>query len=80
MCNPVAEAHYRDYISTDTGVCSLIDYVCPDFTTMFGNECGCGCEQGMECPDTFDCPADGSADMMCATLRERCPYTELVVR
>jgi hypothetical protein len=79
MCDPEAEAHYREYRGLDPDGCAAADpEPCPEYTTHFGNECGCGCEQGVECPDTYACPADGSM-MRCEYLRIHCPFTELTV-
>jgi hypothetical protein len=53
----------------------VIDFICPQNTTMFQNSCGCGCEQGLGCPDWFDCmPGPGPG---CDTnqIKIDCPYS-----
>jgi hypothetical protein len=79
MCNPDDEP-YRQYAATSPDGCKTIDFACPSDTTMFSNECGCGCEQSVECPNEFDCSAAGMAGMLScdAALMERCPYSEVL--
>lgn len=72
QCDPENEPH-RNYIAEDPETCMLIDYACPGNTTMFSNECGCGCEQSAECPVEMDCsPMSGTCN---EPLAARCPYT-----
>jgi hypothetical protein len=51
-CNPDTE-YNREYLFAS---CTTIDWDCatPN-TTMFMNECGCGCEQDPTCPEIFYC-------------------------
>lgn len=73
-CDPENEPH-RNYVGLDARTCMLVDYYCTDNTTMFGNECGCGCEQSSECPVTMDCtPMSGTCN---EPLAARCPYTQV---
>lgn len=73
-CNPENEP-YRNYVSEDPETCQLIDFDCTGNTVMFGNECGCGCEQSTDCPETMDCsPMSGTCN---EPLAARCPYTEV---
>ncbi|EYF03289.1 hypothetical protein [Chondromyces apiculatus] len=73
-CDPDTE-WYRDYVSLDPAQCEVIDYNCPEHTSAFGNDCGCGCEQSPECEQTYDCqpPNDCPAD-----LAEQCPYSTIL--
>lgn len=74
-CDPAAESHQREYIGTSAGSCAVIDFACPSNTTRFENSCGCGCEQGIGCPDWFDCmPGPGPG---CDTnqIKTTCPYS-----
>ncbi|EYF03290.1 hypothetical protein [Chondromyces apiculatus] len=73
-CNP-EEEWYRDYVADSPEACATTDYVCPENTTMFGNTCGCGCEQSAECEQTYNCmpPSDCPAD-----LAAQCPFSEIV--
>jgi hypothetical protein len=64
----------RDYAADDPDSCSLIDYVCPEYTTPFSNECGCGCEQPADCPDFVNCEPGGMVDPLCDSAE--CPYTD----
>jgi hypothetical protein len=77
-CNPGTEP-YRDYVASDPMKCQLLDYVCPEYTTAFTNDCGCGCEQGTECPDVFDCTPDPmTGKAACdATAMVRCPFSTI---
>ena len=70
----------RNYVTRDRETCFLIDYVCPESTQHFFNDCGCGCEQDASCPDWVDCMpgVDGwkKPDPLCSSDgRSRCPYT-----
>lgn len=74
-CDPSTETHQRSYVATDPAQCAVIDFVCPINTTYFQNDCGCGCEQGLGCPDWFDCmPGPGRS---CDTnqIKTQCPYS-----
>jgi hypothetical protein len=64
----------RDYVGDDPASCLLIDYICPEHTTPFSNDCGCGCEQPTECPDFVNCEPGGMVDPLCDSAE--CPYTE----
>jgi hypothetical protein len=77
MCNPTNET-YRDYYSNDTEECAPIVFECPSSTTVFVNDCGCGCEQGVECPETYVCTPEAELNMRCQLMRITCPYTEIV--
>jgi hypothetical protein len=71
-CNPTTE-YNRHYVST--GQCETIDYACPANTTMFGNACGCGCQQDASCPQYVDCePGTGTLAPMCSNYNQ-CPYS-----
>ncbi len=76
-CNPEFEP-YRDYVGSSQDECALIDFICPDHTTMFGNGCGCGCEQPGTCPEYVDCmpSLDGPAAALCSS--NECPYSQRV--
>ncbi len=71
-CDPESEP-YRNYVTQDPGSCSLVDFACTGNTTAFFNDCGCGCEQSSECPDSMDCtPMSTTCN---EPLAARCPYT-----
>ena len=73
-CNPSAE-YFRHYVSSSATQCQVIDYACPANTTMFGNACGCGCQQETSCPQYVDCmPGPTTADPLCSDTA-RCPYS-----
>jgi hypothetical protein len=73
VCNPDAEL-YRKYSTTSPDACMTADITCPDNTTMFTNDCGCGCEQSEQCPDVFDCAVQDH--MVCdRSLIATCPYS-----
>ena len=74
-CNPEGE-WYRDYVG-DPESCQVIDYVCPDGTTSFFNECGCGCEQPTSCPKAFDCMPPSACDIQ--SLQQLCPYSGIAL-
>jgi hypothetical protein len=77
-CDPSAEG-YREYAATDPEKCKALDYACPPNTRMFTNECGCGCEQGVECPSFYKCLPDGTDMAECSSLPKTCPYTEILL-
>jgi hypothetical protein len=73
-CDPAAE-WWREYVATSPGTCALIDYGCPANTTMFGNDCGCGCEQSVDCPEWFDCMEPSGCDV--EAIKIACPYSRI---
>jgi hypothetical protein len=70
-CNPAAE-WWRRYAGTSPRQCALIDYSCPAFTKMFGNDCGCGCEQAEHCPQYQSCPHPENCS--------QCPFSGIVMK
>ncbi len=73
-CDPSVEFN-RNYVATDPKQCMVIDYICPSQTSMFSNDCGCGCEQDSTCPRYVDCmPGPSVSNPLCAA-DGRCPYT-----
>jgi hypothetical protein len=53
-CEPMRE-YYRSYLSLGADGCPTTDLACQTGATPFTNECGCGCEQSLSCPQYFDC-------------------------
>lgn len=74
-CQPQDET-YRDYVVIGKDCEDYGTLKCPGGAHPFANDCGCGCEQGTDCPISYRCAADGT-DMLCATLPTRCPYTTI---
>lgn len=70
MCDPKSE-WWRHYVATDLQTCAVIDFGCPDHTTGFENQCGCGCQQELSCPQWLDCTPPAN----CAELVKKCPYS-----
>ncbi len=68
---------YRDYVGSSVEECALIDFGCPDNTTYFSNQCGCGCEQSSECPQFFNCMPPSDCDE--EAIEKQCPYSEIAV-
>lgn len=75
-CDPASE-WWREYAAEDPKTCQVIDYACPENTTMFGNDCGCGCEQDPSCPQAFDCQPPKSCDA--EALHAQCPYSDIAL-
>ncbi len=75
-CDPASET-YRSYVATDSTKCKLVDFMCPENTAPFTNDCGCGCEQSTDCPNVFDCTPDpATMRSNCdPALEARCPYS-----
>lgn len=76
-CSPETE-WWRDYVTTDIGQCLVILYDCPDNTTGFENNCGCGCEQSGECPQYLDCEPPHEPGSPCEDIpafQAQCPYS-----
>lgn len=71
-CNPEAE-WWLHYVGESVEECELIDFGCPPNTDYFGNECGCGCQQDLACPQYFDCEPPAMCDV--EALKEQCPYS-----
>ncbi len=69
-CDPKKE-WWKEYVLTDPAACAVADFGCPANTTGFENQCGCGCEQDVSCPEFIDCmpPKD------CTDLVKKCPYS-----
>jgi len=76
LCDPASE-WWREYAATSPNECAVIDYACPENTTAFSNDCGCGCEQSSECPQVFDCEPPTPCDA--EQLLEQCPYSEIAL-
>ena len=74
-CDPAKE-WYRDYVATDPDTCAVIDFGCPELATGFENECGCGCEQNLACPETFTCSIETVCDV--PYIEANCPYSQLI--
>ncbi|AUX40746.1 uncharacterized protein SOCE26_021470 [Sorangium cellulosum] len=74
VCDPESE-WWRNYVTEDREICPLIDFVCPENTTHFQSDCGCGCEQDKSCPEFFNCMPPAECDA--AALQARCPYSEI---
>jgi hypothetical protein len=76
ICDPANEVNRREYIGTSPAQCASIDFVCPDNTTYFANDCGCGCEQDPNCPEWFNCmPGPGTPPCDVNEIQTRCPYS-----
>jgi hypothetical protein len=77
-CNRSSET-FRNYVATDAMKCQVLDFMCPENTTTFVNDCGCGCEQSTDCPNVFDCTPDAmTMKSTCDTaLEARCPYSQV---
>ena len=71
-CNPDHE-WARSYVGSSPQACAVIDFACPANTSMFQNECGCGCEQSLACPEFFGCEPGSGCDT--DALAALCPYT-----
>ena len=77
QCDPSRKSSFLGYIETDPTKCDPIPYMCPENTTVFKNECGCGCEQSVDCPVDFDCTPDPmTMQSACdSALAASCPYS-----
>jgi len=69
----VAESVHVHWVAHSAQECQTIDYECPEYTTAFSNECGCGCQQPDTCPESIDCEPGGTVDPLCNS--EECPYS-----
>ncbi len=67
---------WREYAGMSPSECAVIDFDCPTNTTMFGNDCGCGCEQSQACAETYDCEPPAMCDI--ATITAECPYSTIL--
>lgn len=76
MCDPQSEVHQRAYVGTSAAACATIKFDCPANTTAFQNPCGCGCEQGVDCPDWFDCqPSPAVPPCNTTWIQAECPFS-----
>ena len=65
---------WRRYYGRDAEACAAADFICDQPTTMFANDCGCGCEQDLECAQEIDCFAPG-CDYDATVVQ--CPYSRI---
>jgi hypothetical protein len=72
LCDPQIE-WYRQYVASSAATCNIIDFGCPENTTLFSNVCGCGCQQDASCPRWFDCMPPTPCDPV--ELKRKCPYS-----
>ena len=76
-CDPDAE-YNRHYVGESREICMQIRFACPENTTMFSNDCGCGCEQDSECPEWINCmPGPQVAPCNASEIQVECPYSEI---
>jgi hypothetical protein len=76
-CDEASEPN-RKYVGHSPEQCMLVKFSCVPGTTMFSNDCGCGCEQPSDCPAFINCmPGPGDAAAKCAELRAKCPLSEV---
>jgi hypothetical protein len=75
VCDPATERQQREYVGSSPSQCALIDFVCASNTTMFQNSCGCGCEQGLGCPDWFNCMPGSGPGCDVDKIKTECPYS-----
>ncbi len=78
-CDPQKDPYSR-YVSTSPDACKALDFMCPENTTQFTDDCGCGCVQDVfECPPTFDCTGPGQMMGSCdPALMAKCPYSQVM--
>ena len=77
VCNPSTEWS-KKYLSTDPKTCAAADFACPTNTKLFGNDCGCGCQQDPYCPEWIDC-MPGPQTTSCADQMAKCPYSKVAL-
>lgn len=75
-CDPDVE-YGREYVGESPSECAVIRFTCPENTSYFANDCGCGCEQADTCPEYFNCmPGPQVAPCDIPALSTECPYSE----
>jgi hypothetical protein len=74
-CNPDKE-WYRKYTATSVAACAAAKFACPDNTTSFFNDCGCGCEEQESCGQYVDCQPGPNA-VTCEAQKAACPYAQV---
>jgi hypothetical protein len=72
-CDPPSE-WWRSYVALSPDECAVIDYDCGAPLGSFQNECGCGCQQSLECPQVISCEP---GDLACDQLIELCPLSAI---
>ncbi|MFO0744469.1 MAG: hypothetical protein U1F43_02200 [Myxococcota bacterium] len=73
VCDPSAE-WWRDYHSTSASECAAMLFACPEHTTNFSNECGCGCQQETTCGKVIACAPPGCDP---AAAQAECPFSTI---
>ncbi len=73
-CQPSAQPH-REYAAF-ADECTDLQIVCPEGSEPFSNDCGCGCEQPEECPESVNCMprVDSTDTQLCGA--DACPFTQ----
>ncbi len=74
-CDPSSE-HQRRYIGLGAE-CPGVEFRCYDPTTVFWNDCGCGCEEDPNCPEVFDCSPRASTPCTPEELAH-CPFSRVL--
>jgi len=71
----------REYMSDDPTDCATLTFDCPEHTTRFDNDCGCGCHQSPDCPTECLC-VWGTTSMpdcsRCNAIQRECPYIAIM--
>jgi hypothetical protein len=73
QCDPSTE-WWHDYLTTDPATCATVKYSCPANTTPFENQCGCGCEEDLSCPQVIDCMPPATD---CSAMMAKCPFSSV---
>jgi hypothetical protein len=74
QCQPGLDKHYAYAAWSED--CPTFTIYCPEGSSPFGNECGCGCEQPETCPDGVDCMPTGSGMISHLCASTECPFTQ----
>ncbi|MEZ4300067.1 MAG: hypothetical protein R3B70_34285 [Polyangiaceae bacterium] len=75
-CDTSGAEWWHEYVGIGDE-CQVIDFGCDEGTTMFSNQCGCGCEQPSWCPQYFDCQPPSPCDT--DSIHELCPYSGIAL-
>ncbi|HQY65130.1 MAG TPA: hypothetical protein PK141_27245, partial [Polyangiaceae bacterium] len=72
MCNEETE-WWRYYYGHSAEECLHIRFACLEGNVAFYNDCGCGCEQSLDCSAFINCMS-GSGVPSCGPACARCPF------
>jgi len=78
-CDTANRKTPRRFYAGDQETCSTFDLLeCKGINaTKFSDDCGCGCQQDPDCPESFDCKPNANQPCNFSDIFNRCPYSDI---